>query len=179
MLYLNSLIEAKYTDGKIVVPSQDDANSLKQRGYGEQRKKKSGTTLSFCEALYLIEQKRIHVINPKTKRDLPFLDILGEFRLIDKYAWMRYLIYKDLRDRGYTVKEKIGFGVDFEVYERGKDEVEEPKYIVVGVSEGAPVKVDQIVGMLRKTRELERGLVLAVVDRRSEVIYYSVSELSL
>ncbi|HYB92883.1 MAG TPA: tRNA-intron lyase [archaeon] len=179
MQHLNSLIEARYVDGKIVVHSQDDTNALKQRGYGEQRKKKSGTILSFCEALYLIEQKRIHVINPKNKQDLTFLDILGEFRLTDNYAWMRYLIYKDLRDRGYTVKEKFDFEVDFEVYERGKSEMDEPKYIVVGVSEGAPVKVDQIVGMMRKTRDLERELVLAVVDRRSEVIYYSVSEQSL
>jgi len=179
MWYLNGLIEAGYIDGKIVVPSQDDANALKQRGYGEQRKKKSGITLSFCETLYLMEQKRIRVIYPKTKQDLTFLDILGEFRLTDKYAWMRYLIYKDLRDRGYTVKEKVGLGVDFEVYERGKNEGEEPKYIVVGVSEGAPVVVDEIIGMLKKTQELERELVFAVVDRRSEVIYYSVSELSL
>lgn len=176
---MNGLIETTYTDGKVIVPSREDADALQQKGYGIQRKRKRGITLLPYEALYLLEQSKIRIVDKRTKIELAFSELLEEYRTLDPNIWVSYLIYRDLRDRGYVAKGGLGFGVNFQVHERGEYGVREAKYVVFGISEGVQVPIDTLRDVLRSVQELKKELILAVIDRRSEIIYYALSELSL
>ena len=71
----------------------------------------------------------------KSKKDDLDFDSLTELVLkYDKDILTRFLIYRDLRSRGYIAKEGFGFGVDFRVYERGEFEKKPSKYIVFGMN---------------------------------------------
>ena len=48
---------------------------------------------------------------------------------------------------------------------------------MVGVSEGKPLRIDALVENLKMTQSSKKELVLAVIDRRGEVVYYAVSPL--
>lgn len=176
---MNGLIETTYTDGKVIVPSREDADALQQKGYGVQRKRKRGITLLPYEALYLLEQSKIRIVDKRTKVELAFSELLEKYRTLDPNIWVSYLIYRDLRDRGYVAKEGLSFGVNFQVHERGEYGLREAKYVVFGISEGVQVPIDTLRDVLRSVQELKKELILAVIDRRSEIIYYSLSELSL
>lgn len=176
---MSGLIETAYADGKVIVPSRENADALKQKGYGVPRKKKPGITLSLYEALYLIEQSKIRVVDKRTKIELAFSELLEKYRTIDPNVWVRYLIYRDLRDRGYVAKEGVDFGVTFQVHDRGEYGLRDAKYVVFGISEGVQAPIDTLRNVLRSAQELKKELILAVIDRRSEVIYYSLSELDL
>jgi len=176
---LSGLIETAYASGKVIVPSRGDADALQQKGYGVQRKKKRGITLLPYEALYLLEQSKIRIVDKQTKVELAFSELLEKYRTIDPNVWVRYLIYRDLRDRGYVADEGVGFGVDFQVHDRGEYGLREAKYVVFGISEGVKVPIDTLRNVLRSVQELKKELILAVIDRRSETIYYSLSELGL
>jgi tRNA-intron endonuclease len=108
-----------------------------------------------------------------------FPSLLVSFKASDPDIWSKYLIYRDLRSRGYVVREGFGFGLDFRVYERGEYGEDTSKFIVFGVIEGALVPVDKLNDLLRYVQSLKKDLILAVMDRRGEVVYYSTSYFNL
>jgi tRNA-intron endonuclease len=92
-------------------------------------------------------------------------------------AWTRFLIYRDLRSRGYVAKEGFGFGVDFRVYERGDYGNKPAKYVVFGINEGTEMQVDKLNDAIEQIGHMGKEPVIAVIERRGEVIYYKVSKM--
>ncbi len=115
----------------------------------------------------------------KTGEAVGFQDLLKHFQSVDENAWVRYLIYRDLRSRGYVAREGFGLGIDFRVYERGEYGKETAEYLIFGIQEGQPVTVEELARALRYVQSLKKELVLAVINRRGEVVYYSLSKLTL
>jgi len=158
------------------VISGKNAESLNSRGYGT--KSNGKLVLAPYEVLFLVEKGVIEV-SKKSGKKLTFQDLLQYFRRYDKNVWVKYLIYRDLRNRGYVVREGFGLGVDFRLYDRGDYGKEPAKSIVFGILEGKPVSIKELSEVLMKVQNLKKKLILAVVDRRGEVVYYSLSKLSL
>jgi len=158
------------------VISGKNAESLNSRGYGT--KSNGKLVLAPYEALFLVEKGVIEV-SKKSGEKLTFQDLLQYFRRYDKNVWVKYLIYRDLRNRGYVVREGFGLGVDFRLYDRGDYGKEPAKSIVFGILEGKPISIKELSEVLRKVQNLKKKLILAVVDRKGEVVYYSLSKLSL
>ncbi|TMI37988.1 tRNA-intron lyase, partial [Candidatus Bathyarchaeota archaeon] len=71
------------------------------------------------EGLYLLEHKRIGVVDGRTKKPLGKGVLLGAARETYRGFSAAYQVYKDLREKGYVVTPGIKFGADFAVYEHG------------------------------------------------------------
>ena len=112
-------------------------------------------------------------------KKIDFQGFLERFQSLDKDAWVRYLIYRDLRSRGYVAREGFGLGIDFRVYERGDYGKVTAKYLIFGIQEGQPVTVEELARTQRYVQSLKKNLVLAVINRRGEIVYYSLSQLTL
>jgi tRNA-intron endonuclease len=108
-----------------------------------------------------------------------FQDVLKRFQSADENAWLKYLIYRDLRGRGYVVREGFGLGIDFRVYDRGEYGEEAAIYMIFGIREGQPVTLATLARAQMHVQSLKKKLVLAVVNRRGEIVYYSLSQLTL
>ena len=52
----------------------------------------------------------------------------------DSEILTKFLIYRDLRNRGYVVKDGFGFGSDFRVYERGHFGEKGAKFLILGLT---------------------------------------------
>lgn len=167
--------EARWLDGRVVVEKGEFLDSLGQRGYGTAEEGER-LILSPEESLYLVAEKKL-IVRDKENRELSFRELAEGFLGKDPEVWTRYLVFRDLRSRGYVVKEGYGLGLDFRVYDRGSYGKEPAKFIVVGVSEGKPLRIDALVENLKTTQSSKKELVLAVIDRRGEVVYYAVSPL--
>ena len=172
-----SKIEAALREKEVLVSSPEDIEELSLRGYGVSEN--DGLTLTFYEALFLLGKGIIEVKNEKTGGKVNFQTLLQRFQSIDKDAWVRYLIYRDIRSRGYVAREGFGLGIDFRVYERGEYGKETAKYMIFGIQEGQPVAIEELARSLRYVQSLKKRLVLAVINRRGEVVYYSLSQLTL
>lgn len=166
--------EARWIDGRVVVEKGEYLDSLVQRGYGTAEGER--LVLSPEESLYLVAEKKL-IVRDGDSREVAFKELAEAFLRRDPEVWTRYLVFRDLRSRGYVVKEGYGLGLDFRVYERGAYGKEPAKLIVVGVSEGKPLRIETLVDNLRTTQSSKKELVLAVIDRRGEVVYYAVSPL--
>ena len=150
---------------------------LSSRGYGVSENEK--LTLSFYEALFLLSKGIIEIKDKKTKKKIDFETLLQRYQSFEKNAWIKYLIYRDLRSRGYVAREGFGLGIDFRVYERGEYGKETATYLIFGIQEGQPVSVEELARALKYVQSLKKKLVLAVLNRRGEVVYYSISQLTL
>ena len=161
---------------KILVYSEDDIKEFSLRGYGDLQD--GVLTLTFYETLYLLG-KKIVKIEDINNGEIDFQNLLKIFQSVDENAWVKYLIYRDLRSRGYVVREGFGLGIDFRVYKRGEYGKETAKYLIFGIQEGRPVSMEELSQTLRYAQSLKKKLILAVLNRRGEVVYYSLSQLTL
>src|SRR5437764_5086457 len=75
--------------------------------------------LDLMEGLYLLEHKRIGVVDGRTKKPVGKGDLLDAARETYRGFSAAYQVYKDLRETGYVVTQGIKFGADFAVYEHG------------------------------------------------------------
>lgn len=161
----------------ITVSASDNFENLTLRGYGTLENKK--LVLSFYEALFLQSKGMLEVVKGKSRKTLDFQELLHQFELVDENAWLKYLIYRDLRSRGYVVREGFGLGIDFRVYERGEYGKATATYLILGIQEGKPISVKELAHVLKHVQSLKKKLVLAVVNRRGEVVYYTLSKLTM
>ncbi|MFW9935330.1 MAG: tRNA-intron lyase [Candidatus Thorarchaeota archaeon] len=167
-------IHAKLTRGKVVV-SDEFAQLLYKAGYYGTLKSQNRLVLEPEEALLLARRQRIVV--SETKGELldfsTLLERLGEGR---PGLWTRFLVYSDLRSRGYVVRTGYGKGLLFRVYPRGaKLNEATAKYFVCAISEGSPLKVGELDAFSKQAKRNRKKLMLAVLDRQGETTYYLVS----
>jgi len=171
------LTKALLRENNTVVASSENVEELASRGYGTSED--NNLILSLCEALFLVSKGVIAVEDEKTGGAISFELLLKRYRSLDPNAWVKYLIYRDLRSRGYVTREGFGLGIDFRVYERGEYGTATAKYLIFGVQEGQLVSLEELARTLKYVHGLKKRLVLAVLNRRGEVVYYSLSKLTL
>jgi tRNA-intron endonuclease len=170
------ILKVVLKENGVLVPSSEDIEGLKSRGYGTPQN--GDIFLSNCEALYLMDKGIIEVKDEKAKTPVTFQQLLDKARTVDEDAWVRYLLYRDLRSRGYVVREGFGLGIDFRVYKRGEYGKSTAEYLVFGIKEGQPVTIEDLARTLTRAQSLKKTLILSVLNRRGEVVYYSLSRLS-
>ena len=108
-----------------------------------------------------------------------FEQLIKEMLRNDPSVLTRFLVYRDLRSRGYVVKDGFGFGIDFRVYERGEYQKKPSKYLVYALNEGIYLKIEDLYDLIDQTAKMGKNSVLAVIERRGEVIYYKASKFLL
>jgi len=171
------IIKASLREKNVIVSSPENVEELASRGYGTQEDK--NLILTLYEALFLMNKGIVEVETRKTRKKIDFQILLTHCKALDENAWAKYLIYRDLRSRGYVAREGFGLGIDFRMYERGEYGTATAKYLVLGIQEGQPVSMEELTRALKYVHNLKKNLVLAVLNRRGEVVYYSLSKLTL
>jgi tRNA-intron endonuclease len=160
-------------NGKILIDETRFQDELRTKGFGE--KEDADFVLKSYEALYLFYTKRLRFSN---KPDIAF-NSLFEFLLKHNRNIMSvFLVYRDLRSRGYVAKEGFGFGNDFRVYERGYYEKKPAKYVVFGINEGTNISAKDFALAVSQIEKMGKEAVVAVIERRGEVIYYKASTIN-
>ena len=149
--------------------SQDQ---LRNKGFGD--REDNDYLLETYEALYLLYLKKLVITSGRIDNFASLLKLVLKY---DKEIVTRFLVYRDLRSRGYVVKEGFGFGADFRVYERGEYEKKRAKYVVFCINEGINVRVGELSKNVREIETMGKNAIAAVVERRGEVIYYKLTNM--
>src|SRR5687767_11733790 len=157
--------------GVILIESPKHQDQLRSKGYGE--KIKDIYILENYEALFLLYSKRL--VLKKQNAILDFSNFLQILLKIDLSIFTKFVIFRDLRTRGYIAKEGFGFGNDFRVYERGEYSRKAAKYVIFGINEGISIKANQLYENIRSIEKMGKEAIIAVIERRGEIIYYKVN----
>jgi tRNA-intron endonuclease len=160
----------------VKISKNQNAEEISSRGYGVTENDE--LLLTFYEALYLLDKGFLEVKDEKGKK-VDFQKLLQCYESVDENAWAKYLTYRDLRSRGYVIREGFGLGVDFRVYDRGEYGKDTAKYLILSVQEGKPISLEDLTRIMTQCQSQKKELVLTVMNRRGETVYYSVSQLTL
>ena len=126
--------------------------------------------LALVEAAYLLDRDRISAEHEGEA--LSFREFFTAAARLQEYFELKYIVYRDLRERGYYVQPGA---TDFRVYPRGgKPGVAASKYFVHVVTERKPLPLSRIIANLQAALNVRRGMVLAIVDEESDITYYGV-----
>ncbi|HUK84567.1 MAG TPA: tRNA-intron lyase [Candidatus Acidoferrum sp.] len=159
----------------VTVAEQTSIDALTTRGYGTLEDKIF--TLTFFEALYLVDKGMLE-IKDENGKSADFQSVLHCYEEQNDNAWVSYMVYRDLRSRGYVAREGFGAGIDFRMYERGTYGKDTAPYLVLSMQEGKPLGIDELADAMQQCQNQKKELTLAVMNRRGEIVYYSVSQLS-
>ena len=138
--------------------------------------------LDPIEVLLLIERNRLLIWenNNKNQEQFNFEKLLEYFTNYDNRLWHKYVIYMDLRKRGYIVRPGYGEGIEFLVFKRGANfEEDSAKFLIYPIYEGTPIELRDLDKISRVAMSSRKDLIVATVDRLSKTIYYSVKKFQL
>ena len=154
---------------EIYIPYKSELMELRDRGFGDLRAGK--LFLTPYESFYLIEKLRIRVFDRKTEKELTLRDIVCKLSVGKPEIWIKYLVYRDLRDRGYIVRESSK-DLDFDIYGKGP-----LRRLISIVYEGGEASLRKLQKLLEHSEREKKELILAVVDRRTDIVYYTLTSL--
>lgn len=174
MIIRKQASDAKLVENKVLVESPRLRDSLIQQGFGEVFERK--LVLDLNEALFLLEKGKIKV--RKGRKLLGESDIIAIGEAEDKRFYSKYLVFKDLRSKGYVVKTGYKFGFDFRVYPKGKRPGEAHTSWVINVwTQNESFTMPEISRMVRMSTTLNTVLVQAVVDSENSINYYEIKRI--
>lgn len=167
-----SSFEAQLKGGKVYLSDKDKMGELEVAGYGTREGKE--LVLHDYEALYLLYSEKLKLTGTGGKL-VGFEELAETSQKKASDSWTKFIIYRDLRSRGYVVKEGFGFGTDLRVYERGDYPKKPAQYVVFALDEGIEKGVDELQKSVKEMAKMGKEAIIAVIERRGEVIYYKVS----
>ncbi len=153
-----------------IEPGSKKPISLNQKsGFGKLEEDK--LELSLIEALYLMEKGRLNVY--QNEEECTINQILEIIKNNKNYG--KYLVYKDLKDRGYIIKTGFKYGSEFRLYDRGRSPGEgHSDYLVKVIYENYNIKALDFASYIRVSHGVRKKLLLAIVDEDTDITYYNV-----
>jgi len=167
-------IKTIFANERVLAESSDETRELyNQSRYGillEGGK----LQLSLLEALYLLEKNKINILDSKNKI-LNLEEFLKKATKLEPNFWIRYSVFKDMRNRGYIIKTALKFGADFRVYDRGvKPGEDHARWIIYPVHEGATLTWYEFAAKNRVAHSTKKRLMMGIVDDEGDVTYYEI-----
>jgi len=168
------LVSGELISDQTCISDKNMMHELDLKGFGEIEKEK--LFLKSFETLYLLYSKRL--ILKKGKKQVDFDSFMSICQNTDSEILTKFLIYRDLRHRGYVVKDGFGFGSDFRVYERGHYGEKGAKFLIFGLNEGQQEKMGNLQKKVEEITQMGKEPIIAVIERRGEVIYYKINKMN-
>lgn len=160
----NKCISVKATiDGPFVRLGEEGRTLYDQSGYG--RPDGPGLRLTPDEACYLLQRGRIEI------GGYNFDTLISHFARKPEF-FRRFLVYRDLRERGYAVQTGPH---DFRVFRRGhRPGTGQSQYMVRVLSERDLIDFEDLVRESGTSTHMRKQHILAVVDDENELTYYEI-----
>lgn len=164
-------IKAAFSGESVSSNSKEAMTLHDQSRFGE---KKSGKIIySIFEALYLTEKGKIDLRHKGKK--LSFEKLMHELSGKDKSLNTKYIVFRDMRNRGFIIKTALKFGADFRVYDRGvKPGDDHARWILYPVSENSQLTWQDFSAKNRVAHSTKKNLLIGIVDEEEDVTYYEI-----
>jgi tRNA-intron endonuclease len=162
------------SETKVITESSDEAREFYNQSRFGSVTDAGKVELSLLEALYLFEKNKL-IIKSEAGRKVSFESYLRKARKVEPNFWIRYCVFKDIRNRGYIIKTALKFGADFRIYDRGvKPGEDHAKWVVFPVHEGETLTWYDFAAKNRVAHSTKKRLLIGIVDDEGDVTYYEI-----
>jgi len=131
-------------------------------------------TLDLFEGLYLMEKGVIRVVD-KDCREVTYEQLFRIASRIHEDFNSKFIVYRDLRNRGFVVTPGIKFGCDFAIYEHGPGIDHAPAILEVK-KVGDKIDAPDFVRAGRLATSVKKLFVFAISDVKNNSVKYLVSK---
>src|SRR3989442_8292089 len=100
------VLEAFLSKNKIYLKEPEKLMELREKAFGTLVGEK--LFLSPYETFYLVEKRRAHVADEKTGKEKTLQNLFTKLSVVKPTILTKYLVYRDLRDKGYLVRQSDG-----------------------------------------------------------------------
>jgi tRNA-intron endonuclease len=160
--------------------NKPEASMIFENGYFGQWISEESLILEPEEILLLMDRGRIELYDVESKDRVGKSNLVEFFLKFKKDFWSRFLVYKDLRNRGYVVQMGTQITAPFRIYSRGgKPGQSISKVVIFPLAEGEDLDLNFLDQIVKQSKIDRKKLLLSVVDRLGDVTYYQVSQLEL
>ncbi len=161
---------------RVLVREPEQMDELEKRGYGE--RDGSHVLLSPEEALYLTEKGELKVEGEKRKA-LDYDELMKYFSKLDKDFARKYLVFRDLKNRGFCVKTGFKFGSHYRVYARGeKPGSGHAVWLVHCIPEEFVCDFSDVSRAVRLAQNVRKKMIYAVLDKEGDITYYKIERMT-
>ncbi|MEM5870044.1 MAG: tRNA-intron lyase [Candidatus Aenigmatarchaeota archaeon] len=186
---MEKIWEGELIENRVIIWDRDAVRLYDDSGYGKPvpEENPQRLELELVEAAYLLEKGKIKVFvkEENKKRYIDLKEMLEISTKIVNQFHPQFVVYRDLRERGYLVKTGFKFGAHFRVYERGvklirgpKAPHEHTKFVVHAVPEESAFSLPEMSRAVRLAHNIRATFVWAVVDRENDCTYYEIKRLT-
>lgn len=158
-------------DSRLIVWSPEQGMRLFKSGYfgkplGVPKPKEefeAPLILDTIEGVYLLEKGLVRVYSGEERKEVRFEELRAIARGSLERFDEKYLVYRDIRERGFVATPGIKYGCDFAVY-RGGPGVDHAPFIVQVKGLGEELSATEIVRAGRLATTVRKTFIIAVVD---------------
>lgn len=153
-------IKINFIKDSFYIENEPEAQRLFSKGFGKKNE------LTVFEALYLLEKEKIEIYN--SKKILSFKSLMRK-KLVKKED---YIVFKDLRNRGYRIETGLKYGFTFRVYEKVHKHA---VWLVEPILEKETFKIKDFAGKNRIANSTKKKMLFAIVDSDKDVTYLEIN----
>lgn len=158
----------------VLIKDEKEASQIYNRGFYGYPVGGGGLELDLIEAAYLLECQKLSVLQDGCPLSFSDLTLKASRTLMD--FEISYIVYRDMRQRGYVVKTHEG-DFDFRVFPRGGTPTTTPtKYWVLAISERSLFDLSAFMEQVNLAQRTRKTLLVAVVDEEGDITYYQASK---
>ncbi len=162
------------SETKVITESSDDAREFYNQSRFGSVTEAGKVELSLLEAIYLFEKNKL-LIKSEAGRKISFESYVRKAKKVEPNFWVRYCVFKDIRNRGYIIKTALKFGADFRIYDRGiKPGEDHAKWVVFPVHEASVLTWYDFSAKNRVAHSTKKRLLIGIVDDENDVTYYEI-----
>jgi tRNA-intron endonuclease, archaea type len=166
-------VKSFFARERVITESSDEARNFFAKSSFGNIIEAGRVQLSLLEGLYLLEKGKLEIIDKKKKIDAE--DFINRAKKVEPNFWIRYCVFKDMRNRGYIIKTALKFGADFRVYDRGiKPGQDHARWIIFPVHEGETLTWYEFAAKNRVAHSTKKRLMMGIVDDEGDVTYYEI-----
>jgi len=173
---------AEFINDSIIVKKSKDASRLYNRSRFGEMISDNRLKLDLLEAVFLLSEGKITLFSNNKEMILQDLIKLAA-KKIPEFE-IRYLIFKDLRKRGYLVRlnkddSSIYKDIHFYIYKGRNESQNEKQYFISAFSERDVLDIEKTKSLIQVVGEKNAELWFAIVDEEGDITYYNVAALDL
>jgi tRNA-intron endonuclease, archaea type len=165
-------IQTTLIANQITTTDSDAYTLLEKSNFGTKLPNK--ISYSPHETLYLLQTNKITIQNFQNK-PLTEPDCIKKFTSQNKNFTIQYPVFKDLTEKGYSVKTALKFGTDFRVYTKTKPKTTHAKWLCQTIQENTKITPQTFSAKNRVANSTNKDLLLAIVDNENKITYYTCS----
>ena len=125
-----------------------------------------------------MEREKLTVTSDSGNTKISFDGLLEEAMNVDPQIWQKYIVYRDIRHRGYIIRIGYGGSAEFRVFQRGaRFAKDSAKFVFFIIKDGVPVVLGKLENLVNQVLGDRKKLILAIFDKLGDSTFYELEQI--